>query len=251
MPCKPKMTRRYVASALDDVEAMFGTALRMSVHKLSRGKLPLKPVFKDSAQRDAFNAMAKVQLQGLGKGQNTDRFRALSYLEARSQPNSSKTRMDLRGINNPRPRVYFAGHGLAGNLNFMSRAQGGEVRSTAEAAAVLSTIALPSESELRLPVCYSGAGASFTGPPTEWIDHLEKGTLSSALKSERSLAADLQRRMKADYGFKGTTAGYYGEVVLVPVHSGTGAAGQEKHFYVTPPRRKNNASKRSECETPA
>src|SRR6476660_5201406 len=114
-----KLPRHYAISPHDDVENFFDNVQLASAHRLLQNKPALKPVFKDDAQRKAFNNMANDWL-GYWRGhEEVDPYelKATIYLEKRSRSTGSYARLNFAGITNPTPRVYVIGHGSAGSTS--------------------------------------------------------------------------------------------------------------------------------------
>lgn len=203
-----KLPRHYAISPHDDVENFFDNVQLASAHRLLQQKLALKPVFKDDAQREAFNKMANDWL-GYWRGHeevDPGELKATIYLEKRSRRTGSYARLSFAGVANPILRVYVIGHGSAGSTSIEPENRD-QPKSAEEVADLLISMKLPIDSDVRANSCFSAAGIECRLGEREWWKHYYDGILSEALEPDRSFAGSLDRHLR-DRGFTGKTYGY-------------------------------------------
>jgi hypothetical protein len=203
---KPNQSRRYMVSPHDDVGNFFNNSLGTGMHRLSKGKLPVQPIFKDDAQREAFHKMAKAQLtpaHRLLARFHKPKSKTLAYLEKSSRGGAPSTRMNFEGLDNP--TVMLQGHGDPGDMSIKSNV--GEPKTYAAVGEMLVRMGLPSNSKLLVNSCWSGAGRPYRGNEANWRKRFYEGTLSEVYDPDGSFAANLYRYL-LDYDFEGTVGGY-------------------------------------------
>lgn len=234
-PGLPKMTapakevlelpQHYLISPHADVDTMFFGALGMGEHRISQGKRPIQPVFKDDAQREAFHQRTSEELEravlelpaSSPEGPMPRRFwkvAAMAFLERHSRANAPQTLMDLRTTASASPRVYVIGHGAPATMIIGSATR--EMSTFSEVADLLSQLELPNESDVRINSCWSAAGRTHLGTDPSWLRLFQDGKLGMVSNTSQSFAAAVHRQLKIRYGFKGTTAGYLAKTYAYP-----------------------------------
>ncbi len=211
---KEKATRHYIMSPHDDVNNFVNNTVGMGTHKASRGKPMIKPVFKDSAQRKAFNKEVSSRLKGV-KDKKSDEYKALDYLKSRS--GWFRGRMNFKGTKTKNPRVYVQGHGSAGSDNMVD--DSGNRKSSKQVAKTLTDMHLSNRSNVRVNSCQSGSGTLYKG--NDWMTRFHNGTLDQVSDTGNSFASNLHQELSSGK-YTGTTMGYltsttqsaYGDSIL-------------------------------------
>ncbi|BDX08065.1 hypothetical protein [Planctobacterium marinum] len=194
----PLPQQRYMVSPHDDVNNMmnnlrgFGDSAQlqneMNQHKammgqkVSPGNIPMvRPVFKDEAQRSAFNKMANERLSKLGpqdklKGAEA-RNNFNTYTQMASWSTQDNAMMNFSGVDKRRshPIVYVQGHGAAGDTNIYSDAN--EKASANAVGRMLNKMDLPKVSQIRANSCFSGTATNLDKSGADLMQKFQDNTL--------------------------------------------------------------------------
>ncbi len=204
MPWEKNKPKSYIMSPHDDVGNFVANTVGIATHKSSRGKNAVKPVFKDSAQRKAFNADIKARLKGR-KDTKSDEYKALKYLESRS--GWWHGRMNFSGTATKDPKVYVQGHGSAGSTSISDNA--GNRATSSEVAQTLNSMNLSKKSNVRAYSCYSATEHKIATDAGTVRGHVENDTIDSIAGDwNNTFAGSLQSELRKQKGRTNVVHGY-------------------------------------------
>lgn len=216
---RPNRTQCYIVSPHNNENNFFANALGMNLHRFSKSKSPVQPIFKDEAQRKRFHQRVEWELRHA----HAERREALEFLFDHSRPRGTHTLMDFTRTQKmaratdpgaePSHRVYVQGHGFPGKHYIVSDA--GSVATAEEVADLLTRMSLPPDADVRPNSCWSGAGREYVASNPDWLQRFRSGTLDEVCEPEHSFSAGLLQHLRRR-GFKGPVYGYLTETFQFP-----------------------------------
>ena len=216
---QPNRTQCYIVSPHNNENNFFGNALGMNLHRFSKSKSPVQPIFKDEAQRQRFHHRVKRELRNA----RAERREVLEFLLNHSRARGKHTLMDFTRTQEaaratdpgtePTHRVYVQGHGFPGKQYIVSDA--GSLVTAEEVAELLMQMSLPLDADVRPNSCWSGAGKEYVASNPDWLPRFRSGTLGEVCEPEFSFSAGLFHHLRRR-GFKGPVYGYLTETFQFP-----------------------------------
>lgn len=216
---RPNRTQCYMVSPHSNENNFFANALGMNLHRFSKSKSPVQPIFKDETQRKRFHHRVERELRNA----HAERREVLEFLFDHSRPQRKQTLMDFTETQDaaratgpgaePTHRVYVQGHGFPGKHYIVSDA--GSIATAEEVADLLTRMSLPPDADVRPNSCWSGAGREYVASNPDWLRRFRSGTLDEVCEPELSFSAGLLHHLRRR-GFKGPVYGYLTETFQFP-----------------------------------
>ncbi len=188
--------QRFMVSPHNDVRNFMANSKGMGYQALRDSHPMVRPVFKDTQQREDFHNLAVSKLGGMGNfntlnPRNKQNFKAYEQLRDWSHKDHAMMGFDKVDTKRSHPIVFVQGHGSAGDKSIYSDSH--EEQSSKSVARMLDNMKLPKVSQVRANSCFSGTQTDLSHMPNVGKNFREQTIENSAGKWSETFGGSLEK----------------------------------------------------------